>query len=427
MRIYLHALGCKLNQSETGALARTFCAAGHAIAGDALTADCCIVNTCTVTHVAARKSRQVIRRLRRENPDTHIVVTGCYAQMSYDEVEALDEVDLVVKNAHKDKLPDMIEREFPRSTHEMSPPTPWLAPRTRGLVKIQDGCDNHCTYCIVTLARGPQRSLPVDEIVTEVSQYVAEGCKEIVLTGVHIGAYAGETESVPGSPREPRFLRLNALVEKILAYTDTARIRLSSIEPWDLDRNLLSLWDNPRLCRHLHLPLQSGCDATLQRMNRRYNTQEFARKVQLARQAIHGIAITTDIIVGFPGETDAEFAATMSFAQHIGFGRIHVFEYSPRPGTPAAEMPGQVPPPEKADRSQAMRRLALAERAAFAKRFLAETDSVLWETSSPEHVWNGLTDHYLRVYAYSERDLRNTITKAQLLSLHANGLWATVV
>jgi len=427
MRVYLHALGCKLNQSEIVALARTFHALGHIIVDKAREADWCIVNTCTVTHIAARKSRQLIRRLRRENPNTHIAVTGCYAEISPQELEALNGVDLIVGNADKERLPKILEEMFPLLERSVSPSRPWRPSRTRAFVKIQDGCDNRCTYCVVTLARGPQRSRSADQILAEISQRVAEGYKEIVLTGVHIGAYGRDLRPTTNAALGHSSSGLRDLIERILAQTDTQRLRLSSIEPWDFDESLLTLWQNPRLCRHLHLPLQSGCDATLRRMGRHYSVEEYVRKVLLAREAIPDVAITTDIIVGFPGETEAEFATTMNFVQSIGFARIHVFKYSPRPGTPAAKMPDQVSPQVKEDRCRAMHILAQRAQSAFTKRFFGRTFPVLWETRSRGFQWKGLTDHYVRVYTTTEKDLHNTIAEARLLNTYGDGAWAAIV
>ena len=422
MRVYLESVGCKLNQSEIEALARGFVQAGHQLAQASGDADLCVVNTCTVTHVADKKSRQLIRRLRRANPTARLVVTGCYAEMCPQEVGAIDGVDLVVGNQDKERLVELAEsldRESGSSkapTSNLQLPTSNLQAllgHTRAFVKIQDGCNNRCAYCIISLARGGERSRPRQEILAEIEALVAADCKEVVLTGVHIGGYGRDLDT-----------DLGQLVETILTETALPRLRLSSIEPWDLEPSLLRLWENPRLCRHLHLPLQSGCDATLQRMRRRYTTSQYADLVATARRSIPDLAVTTDVIVGFPGETDDEFAASLSFVEKMEFARLHVFKYSPRPGTAAAEMPHQVPYPEKKRRSEAMLELARECSQRFHRRFLGRRMEVLWETAcrDDEHAWSGLTDNYIRVLARSELDLANTITSTKLVGLIEGGM-----
>ena len=389
MRIHVSSLGCKLNQSEMDSLAAQLARGGHQIVAAPGEADLCVFNTCAVTHVAAQKSRQALRRLHRENPGARLVVTGCYAELTPEELRDLPGVELVAGNLAKDNLALLIgsDTQNPESRIEIP------KSRTRAFVKIQDGCDNACAYCIIHVARGPQRSRPPEMVLAEVRAYVATGHKEVVLTGVHIGAYGRDGARDSGTD-------IWALVARILDETDVARLRLSSIEPWDLPESALALWQNPRLCRHLHLPLQSGCDATLARMNRRYTTAEFAALVATARAAIPDLAVTTDVIVGFPGETDAEFDASLAFVRELGFARVHVFPYSLRAGTPAARMPGQVPAPVKAERAKAMRAAAAASARAFRQQFVGRTMPVLWETSRPGAdgpVWSGLTDNYLRV------------------------------
>jgi len=419
MRVYLTSLGCKLNQSEIEMLARRFAQAGHQPVSCPEQADLCIVNSCTVTHVAARKSRQLIRRLHRANPVVPIIVTGCYAEMSPEAVREIEGVELVVGNERKAQLVEIVEELLGITGR---PPEIGIRglrvdSRTRALVKIQDGCNNHCTYCIVRLARGRERSRPLSEVVAEVQELTAAGYKEVVLTGVNIGAYGRD-----------RGTDLVHLVRAILIETDLPRLRLSSIEPWEVSDELLTLWEDPRLCRHLHLPLQSGCDETLRRMGRRYTSSEFSALVHRIRAAVPELAVTTDIIVGFPGETEAEFAQSKAFVERMAFARLHVFPYSPRPGTPAAQFPDQVPPAVKKQRAQCMR--AVGERASwsFRQRFVGRTLPVLWEgTQERPGVVSGLTDNYLRVYTAGEKGLANTITSVRLIHLHADGLWGQIV
>lgn len=418
MKIYLSSLGCKLNHSEMDTLAGCLAAAGHQVVAAPSEADLCVFNTCAVTHVAAQKSRQALRRLHRENPLARLVATGCYAQLTPKELGELPGVELVVGNQDKDRLVELLGGSSAgRSAAGPMPGVP--RPRTRALIKIQDGCDNACTYCIIRVARGPQHSRPADEILTEVRARLAAGYQEIVLTGVHIGAYGRDGQ------REPAKTDLWALVGQILAGTDVPRLRLSSIEPWDLSEQAFRLWDDPRLCRHLHLPLQSGCDATLRRMARRYTTAEFSAWVAAARAAIPDLAITTDVIVGFPGETGDEFAKSLAFVQEMTFSRVHVFPYSLRAGTPAAQMPGQVPAPVKAERAQALRTVASASQRAFSQSFVGRILDVLWE-SPRENIdglwWSGLTDNYLRVQARSSQNLANMSLPTRLVALAGNDL-----
>ncbi|MGD2206244.1 MAG: MiaB/RimO family radical SAM methylthiotransferase, partial [Anaerolineae bacterium] len=296
MHVYVSSLGCKLNQSEMDSLAAQLAQSGHEVVASPAEADLCVLNTCAVTHVAARKSRQALRRLHRENPSARLVATGCYAELTPADLRGLPGVEAVAGNQDKGRLPALIGNDRVPDLQSTNPPI--STSRTRALVKIQDGCDNACTYCIIRVARGPQRSRPPDEVLADVQRRLAAGHKEIVLTGVHIGAYGRDQDGDLGTD-------LWALVTRLLgmAESDIPRLRLSSIEPWDLPRETFRLWEEPGLCRHLHLPLQSGCDGTLQRMNRRYTTAEFAALVAAARDAIPDLAVTTDVIVGFPGET----------------------------------------------------------------------------------------------------------------------------
>jgi len=422
VRVYLDSLGCKLNQSEIEALAHCFVQAGHHLVQTGEEADLCVVNTCTVTQVADKKSRQLIRRLRRVNPTAHLIVTGCYAEMYPQEIRAIDGVDLIVGNDGKEHLVELaksLERESSGSRAlalNLKPETSNFKLQMghiRAFVKIQDGCNNRCAYCITSLARGRERSRPRQEILAEIEALVAAGGKEVVLTGVHIGGYGRDLDA-----------SLGQLVGDILAETTLSRLRLSSIEPWDLEPSFLRLWENPRLCRHLHLPLQSGCDATLRRMRRRYTTSQYADLVDAARRSIPDLAVTTDLIVGLPGETAEEFAASLSFVEEMQFARTHVFKYSARPGTAAAEMPHQVPYAEKKRRSETMLELARESSQRFHRGFLGRSLEVLWEKPDQDdrRIWSGLTDNYIRVLARSELDLANTITSTNLVGFVKGGM-----
>lgn len=423
MRVRLESIGCRLNISEIESLARQFASAGHRLVGPDEPADLCVFNTCAVTHIASRKSRQVIRQLRRNNPAAAVVVTGCYAQLSPAEVERLG-VDLVVSNEDKDRLLEVTRQAGlvpaaplpPLADPDESLAEPLPAARTRAFVKVQDGCDNRCTFCIVTIARGAGRSRPLAEVVREIQALVAQGYQEAVLSGVHLGSYGHDRGDRDG---------LRNLVRAVLADTDLPRLRLSSLEPWDLDAEFFRLWDDPRLCPHLHLPLQSGCDATLRRMARRTSQAEFSALVEAARAAIPDLSLTTDVIVGFPGETDAEFEESLAFVERMAFAHLHIFRFSPREGTVAARMPGQVDPQVAQDRSQRLHELERRQGHAFRRRFLGRELPVLWETSEPTPgglLWNGLTPNYLRAFTFTDQDLHNRITPVRLGSLLPDGL-----
>lgn len=434
MRVRLESLGCRLNTSEIESMARGFIAAGHSVVGPDEPADLCVLNTCAVTHVAARKSRQLARHLKRTNPGARLVLTGCHAELEPEQVAALG-VDLIVGNQDKDHLVKLVTEHAHRLRPEKSQsPIPkghnisdlqsqYLYPgaRTRAFLKVQDGCDNRCTFCIVTVARGASRSYPADDVVAQVQGLVRAGYQEVVLSGVHLGSYGHDLGDQRG---------LSHLVRRLLDETDVPRLRLSSLEPWDLDADFFTLWSDPRLGRHLHLPLQSGCDATLRRMARRTTTADFAELVAAARAAIPDLSVTTDIIVGFPGETEAQFTQSLEVVEAMAFAKLHVFRYSRRVGTVAASMPDQVPPEVMAERSHRMHALGAQLERAFRHRFVGRTLDVLWETSEPNGdglVWKGLTDNYLRVTAPGGPGLRNQVTPARLIAEAPDGLLGQIV
>lgn len=417
MRIFLTSLGCKLNQSEMETLGARLAQKGHQIVLSPGEAEVCVLNTCAVTQVAAQKSRQALRRLHRQNPTARLLVTGCYAELTPADLCDLPGVERVIGNQDKARIDELLPpTELQDRERGVLPPR---SSRTRALVAIQNGCDNACTYCIIHVARGPQVSRPADQILAEVQALVQGGYQEIVLTGVHIGAYGRDGAARAGDGD------LWTLVDRILSETSVARLRLSSIEPWDLREDAFGAWQNPRLCRHLHLPLQSGCDATLRRMGRRYTTRDFEALVQRARASIPDLTITTDLIVGFPGETEAEFAESLDFVRAIEFARVHVFPYSLREGTPAARRTDQVPPPVKAERARIVRTVAAEGERAWRRRFVGSTQQVLWESHHPSGdatAWQGLTDNYLRVQTFSSLDLWNRITPTRLIGLTGNFL-----
>ncbi|MHB0870295.1 MAG: tRNA (N(6)-L-threonylcarbamoyladenosine(37)-C(2))-methylthiotransferase MtaB, partial [Chloroflexota bacterium] len=430
-------LGCKLNQSESDQMTRQLAEAGVTLVPFGQPADLYLVNSCTVTHIGDRKSRQLIRQAVRANPQAFVAVAGCYAEVEAEAVAAIEGVGAVLGNREKDRLVEAL-REYDLllgwdglSDDEKGVAAPikgaataavsreesslergrGSAPsRTRAFVKIQEGCDNHCSYCIVPTARGHQRSRPAEEVVEEIRRLVAEGHQEVVLTGVNITAYGRDFGSRV-TRENARGMGLLRLLERILAETELPRLRLSSLQPEDWTPAFYGLWGSDRLCRHLHLSLQSGSDAVLKRMRRRYNVEQYARIVDEARSALPGVAVTTDVIVGFPGESEAEFEETQGFLRSIRFAGLHVFKYSPRTGTPAATMLDQVAPRVKQARSDRLIALAQEMAVEFRSQFLGSVLGTLWEERLPEREarrlglnggengsswWTGLSDNYVR-------------------------------
>ncbi len=415
MRVYLTTLGCRLNEAEIEGWSRQLETAGHSVVGAPQDAQAMVVNTCAVTGEAARKSRKLIAGLHRKSPSAPIAVTGCYSQLSPDEAAALAGVDLVVSNAEKHRLVDRLIEEISPAAMPVLATEPESAhvyreARTRAFIKVQDGCRNRCTFCIVTIARGDERSRAIAEIVAEIQDLSAAGCNEVVLTGVHLGGYGSDLGST-----------LSDLVRAVCADTDVARVRLSSLEPWDLPPDFGQLWQHPRLMPHLHLPLQSGADRVLRKMARRYTAAEYAALVESLRADIPDVTITTDVIAGFPGETDADHAETTEFVRRIGFSHIHVFSYSRREGTTAARMSGHVPTEVKRARSRDLHAAAAEMKREHLDRYVGTIRPVLWEgagepTETEARRWSGYTDNYLRVETVAPAgvDLENRITAAQL-------------
>lgn len=419
MKIYFDTIGCRLNQSEIERYANQFRAAGHEIVEQASDADYVVVNTCAVTAEAAADSRSRIRKAARAQAK-HIVVTGCWATIDEQSARSLPGVTHVIPNPRKDHLvADLLQ--IPEDQFDIEPiaraPLPGAHQRTRAFLKVQDGCDNHCTFCITRVARGSGRSRSLDEVLRDVRAALDGGTQEVVLTGVHLGSW-GQDFAQPAA--------LYDLVEAILARTPVARLRLSSLEPWDLEERFFPLWHDPRLCQHLHLPLQSGCGSTLRRMARKTTPESFANLVAAARAVAPQMAVTTDVIVGFPGETEAEFAESLAFVRAMNLAGGHVFSYSARSGTPAARMPHQVPAAARKERSAAMR-AALAETGSrYRAMFVGKEAQVLWESGEPlgQGLWllHGLTGNYLRVSAASPQLLWNQISTVRLESLRGEGL-----
>jgi threonylcarbamoyladenosine tRNA methylthiotransferase MtaB len=418
MKIHLRTVGCRLNQSEIESMARQFRGQGHEIVDDPALADQVIVNTCAVTQDAVRGSRHMIRELNRANGNASITVTGCYAQISPDEIAVLPGVSGIVDNLSKDNLVEKLTGK-PVELFDLDPLNRdnklGAQGRTRAFVKVQDGCDNACTFCVTTIARGAGRSRPLSEIINEIRYLQGIGYQEAVITGVQLGSYGHDLGDSDG---------LVHLVQAILSDTDIPRLRLSSLEPWDLSAEFFSLWENPRLCPHLHLPLQSGCDSTLKRMLRRTNQANYRMLVRAARQQVPDMRLTTDVIVGFPGETDDEFAISEAFIQEMDFAGLHVFRYSKRPGTAASRMRNHLPESVKKERSIKLTAWSQEAERRYAERFVGHTLPVLWEhvsgATEDGFINVGYTDNYIRVRSIHPRVLTDHITPARMESYEAD-------
>ena len=443
MRIFLDQIGCRLNYGEMETLAGRLQAAGHQILKDADKAQVIVFNSCAVTADAVRGSRKQVRHLHKSNPNARIAVTGCWATLQPQEALALPGVALVANNDQKDLLhtllepwsaefddPDDLLRVQPTGNpFALTEEGPARRSRTRAFIKVQDGCNNKCTFCIVTLARGDSRSRPLAAIVNEIQQLVADGLQEVVLTGVHLGSYGRD---LAGDERT----NLKALVAAILTETEIPRLRLSSLEPWELADGFFDLWQQwpGRLCPHLHLPLQAGTDKQLRQMARRCTTASFRQLVQAARQAIPDLIVTTDLIVGFPGESAVDFQEGLAFVAEMRFAHAHIFPYSAREGTAAAKFADGVPTAIKKARGQQMRTVVEQTGQQERQRFLGTTRPVLWEgegqplTDQPGRLWSGLTDNYLRVMAVVDKgvDLHNVMEPTQLTNLDGEFLLGVV-
>lgn len=423
MKIYLDMVGCRLNQAEIEQMARQFRAEGHEITGTAGEADLVVINTCSVTAKAASDSRQKIRQAAKAGAG-EIIVTGCWSTLQPAQAAELPHVVKVISNEHKDSLAAELFDLEP-AAFNLEPlnrtPIPGLRQRTRAFIKAQDGCDNSCTFCITTLARGKSRSRPAADVITDIHAALNGGAQEIVLTGVHLGSWGQDFSTG----------HLRHLIQQILDETNVPRLRLSSLEPWDLDEGFFSLWADSRLCPHLHLPLQSGSAATLKRMLRKTNPESFRKLVSSARQAIPNVAITTDVIAGFPGETEAEFAETLDFVREMNFAGGHVFTYSARPGTPAAKIKEQVPHEIRKQRSHSLHTAFAEMSAAYRQQFIGQSLPVLWEASAERNAqgWKieGLTGNYIRVSANAPELRWNRVDQVKLTGLTAEGLSGEIV
>ncbi|MCU7960241.1 MAG: tRNA (N(6)-L-threonylcarbamoyladenosine(37)-C(2))-methylthiotransferase MtaB [gamma proteobacterium symbiont of Bathyaustriella thionipta] len=422
MRINMQALGCRLNEAELETWSRQFAEAGHQLSPDNEAADLLVVNSCAVTQEAVRKSRKLVRRMQRLNPAAKLVISGCYASLEKaDALKALG-VDLIIPNQHKDELVarvcrELIAEDMPAIATEPAFNALFSRGRQRAFIKVQDGCRYRCTFCIVTHARGEERSRPVADIIQEINHLSEQGVREAVLTGVHIGGYGSDINS-----------NLHKLVATLLAETDIERLRMGSVEPWDLPAEFFSLFDNPRFMPHLHLPLQSGADSVLRRMARRCKTADYRQLLKDARTAVAGINITTDIIVGFPGETESEWQQTLDYVNECAFGHLHIFSYSPREGTKAAGLAHQIERPVKRERSQQLHELGHYLKQQHLQKQLGQTVKVLLEeplAEDPARYW-AYTPNFSRIAVQcnddSERSNAITHCRIQACSDDANHL-----
>lgn len=439
-KVLIRTHGCKLNQADSDAIARQFIEAGYRLVNSVSEADVFVLNTCTVTANADAKARQALRAARRANPTAIIVASGCYPQRAAQELHQLDAVSLVVDNTQKDQLVSQA-----MELHRRSCPIPPLMDsipvtsspvvvenpnafspvaagtrRSRAMIKIQEGCDQVCAYCIVPKVRGRERSIPPETLIREINRRTEEGYQEVVLTGTQLGTYGFDLPQI----------NLVSLLRRILAETAVPRIRVSSLQAQEISQELLQLWENSRLCPHFHVPLQSGSNAILKSMRRRYDTEGFGQSVGMIREFIRDPGITTDLIVGFPGEGEAEFSQSREFAASMGFSDMHIFPYSRRPGTSAHHFDGQVDAVDKRSRVNQMLEVASRASQEFRRKQLGQTRPVLWEScreSGGTRTWSGLTDNYIRVYAVTSLCLQNTITQVRITAVDRSGVAGEVL
>ncbi len=424
MRFAFHTLGCKVNQYETQAMEELLLARGHKRVPFQEAADAYIINSCTVTAVSDKKSRQAVRQARKRAPEAIVALCGCFSQVAPQQAEALP-VDLiggsgdrlgflqaleevVAQRAKQKRLDDAMHR---RSFEAL--PAGGLEGRTRAMLKVEDGCTNFCTYCIIPYARGPVRSLPLEQAAQEAKGLAAAGYRELVLTGIELSSYGRDLPGRPGTVE---------LIETVCQAAPGLRVRLGSLEPRTVTEDFcIRLAALPGLCPHFHLSLQSGCDETLQRMGRRYDTARYLRSVELLRRHFPKPGITTDLIVGFPGETEEEFHETLHFLRRCAFSQLHIFPYSRRQGTPAADLPGQVPETEKRQRAQQAAAVAEALRTSWLESWLGERVPVLFEEEKGG-LWRGHTPQYMEVQVEAPgQDLHNQMRTVRLTALGGEG------
>lgn len=417
-KVAFHTLGCKVNQYETEAMEKIFEENQFKIVEDTEVADVYVINTCTVTNLSDRKSRQFIRKVKKINKDAIVAVVGCYSQVSPEEVEKIEGVDVIIGTSDRNKIVELCEKakyenkkinivrsiktykEFEKIEVED------IKSKTRAYIKIQDGCNQFCSYCIIPYARGPIRSRDKDDILSEIEILSKSGFKEIVLTGIHVASYGKDLGDI----------NLGELIQEIALIKDIERIRLSSVEPNLITEDFMNiLVSTKKVCDHFHLSLQSGSNNILKKMNRKYTREEYKEKVDLIRKYMPDAGITTDIIVGFPGETEKEFNETIEFVKEIGFSRIHVFKYSPRKGTPAAKYKNQVHGKIKNQRSKELITLGEELTEIFNKRFLNKKMDILYEEKI-DGFYEGYTTNYIRVKASANNDIIGNIVETKIIN-----------
>lgn len=423
MKVYLDTVGCRLNQAEIEQMAGEFRAAGHTIINTPQFADLVVVNSCAVTAAAASDSRQKVRQAQRAGA-AKVIFTGCLASLEANTLPQFAENLQVITNAEKESIPSIIQPE--NNLFDLEPlarsPLPGVRKRTRAFIKAQDGCDNYCTFCVTRVARGNSVSLSKNKVLQAVEAATAGGAHEVVLTGVQLGSWGRDNDHGE---------TLTDLVEFLLRNSSVERLRLSSTEPWDLDERFFSLWQDTRMCPHLHLPLQSGSTNTLKRMARRTTPQDYRELLALARENIQGLAITTDIIVGFPGESDDDFDESLKFVREMNFSGGHVFKYSARPGTAAAKLSGRVHGSVAGARGRLMRQVVEESAIDYAQGCVGKSMDVLWESANQQTdgTWKniGLTGNYLQVSAISNESRENKIDRVILQTINGTYLNAMII
>lgn len=433
-KIAFYTLGCKVNQADTASMENLFLRSGHQLVSFDGEADVYIINTCVVTNTGQRKSRQTIHRAIRKNPNALIVVTGCYPQTAAEEVKAIDGVDMIIGNQDRAQIVQLVEERLAHrqtdtldAVHKLTASTAFeemaagdITDKTRAFLKIQEGCNQFCTYCIIPYARGPLRSRSLESIRTETQRLISAGFKEIVLIGIHLGCYGKENPDGP---------TLYDAVKTVLDVPGVQRLRLGSLESVEVEPRLLTLMqEDARFCRHLHLPLQSGCDKTLQAMHRPYTTAKFKTLLADIKNRVPDIAITTDVIVGFPGETEADFETTCKFAESCGFSKMHIFPFSARKGTPAEKFAGAVTEAVKKERADILGRIDETMHKTFLQAMVGQKTEVLFEQPAGEDYFEGLTGNYQRVFVKSGgRNLGGEILPVKITAFDGEKLLGEII
>ncbi|WP_304507123.1 tRNA (N(6)-L-threonylcarbamoyladenosine(37)-C(2))-methylthiotransferase MtaB [Anaerotignum sp.] len=425
-----YALGCKVNQYESEAIAELFAEKGYEIVGIDEAADVYVINTCTVTNFGDKKSRQLIRKVKRQNENAVVAVVGCYAQTAPQEIMKVEGVNLIIGTKDRGQIVEMVEDYNPQNGVEnhvsdimkervFEPLSiQKLANRTRAYLKIQDGCSQYCSYCIIPYARGPIRSREPKDVLEEVRCLAKNGFKEVVLTGIHVASYGKDRKDTS----------LLDILRQVHEVEGISRIRFSSIEPNVVTEEFAkTMAELPKVCHHFHLSLQSGCDKTLKEMNRKYDTEKYRQAAAMLRKYLPNVALTTDIIVGFPGETEEDYQESFDFAKEIGFSKIHVFPYSPKRGTPAAERRDQLPNSVKTERSHKLLALSDEMSTGFLDGYVGQSVEVLYEKQVTAGVYEGHTSNYIKVHGRSEEEITNRIVLTKITHIDEENALGEVI